>query len=215
MTYKPNHRLEELMRKACPWSMYYAERSYFEAGYFAEEGRLVDKYLKRPSDILVLGSGNGREARPICRDGHRIICMDRGSLYLVSGQKLFASEEIQNVRFIQADVANLPFAGCCFDLVFFSLYSIHGERRFSIMNDIRRCLRKEGLVLLTVCTPLYGKLRPELDDWAWVSSVEQLCQEVSSCGFELLESAVDRPRPEYRFSMLRKQYTEDRRTTVG
>jgi len=209
LTHNSNDSLKEVFRKVFPWGTLFAERSNFEWGYFIEEGRLVAKYLKPQSDVLVIGSGNGREARPICRDGHRIVCMDIGLLYLICGQKLFAAEGVWNVDFVQVDVANLPFMSCCFDFVFFSLYSSQGERRFDVMNRIRRILRIDGFLLLTVCTPLYKQLHPNLDDWTWVSSVEQLYQEVSSCGFELLESVVDPSRPEYRFSMLKKQDARD------
>jgi hypothetical protein len=40
--------------------------------------------------------------------------------------------------------------------------------------------------------------------WAWIANGTQLQQEVSLCGFELLESQVDPTRPEYRFALIRQ-----------
>lgn len=201
----------ETFRKTCPWGVRFAGRSNFQWGYFIEEGRLVEKYLKRPSDVLVIGSGNGREARPICRDGHRIVCIDIESMYLKSGQNLFAREGIQDIRFIKANMAKLPFEEESFNFIFFSLWTHAGKRRARVLEGIRRILRGDGLVLLTACTPLYKLKHPEIDEACCVADEERLRLEVSSCGFELLESAVDPARPEYRFSILKKQDKRDKK----
>ena len=68
-------RVKEITDKVLPWGKLFAERDNFEFGYSKEEGRLVSEYLqKKPSDVLVIDSGNGREARPICRD--RVISVE-------------------------------------------------------------------------------------------------------------------------------------------
>lgn len=201
-----SEELKHTLRSLCPWGSLYVERRNYEGGYFATESYLVDKYLQTPSTILIIGAGNGREARPIRDDGHRIVCIDIGLLYLLSGQKLFASEDAQNISFVLADATGLPFANQCFDFVFFSLYSSLGKSRYSVMTRVRQVIRPSGFLLITTCTPLYKRLypHPKTANWAWISNDTQLQQEVSLCGFELLESQVDPARSEYRFALVRR-----------
>jgi SAM-dependent methyltransferase len=184
-----------------PWGRLFALRENFEFGFFSEERRLVAKYLTKPSDILVIGSGNGREARPICRDGHRIVCMDMGLTYVQSGKNLFAAEGIPNVFFIAADTFVLPFLKSCFDFIFFSLYSYAEKRRFTVIKEIGNILRPKGVVLISAGTPCYRQKTKK--EFACFESVDELQRDVSSCGFELIEGAVDPLRPEYMFAVLR------------
>ena len=56
-------RVKEITDKVLPWGKLFAERDNFEFGYSKEEGRLVSEYLqKKPSDVLVIDSGNGRDS---------------------------------------------------------------------------------------------------------------------------------------------------------
>jgi len=61
-----------------------------QAGYLNAEGRLIERYFKNKSKqhILVVGSGNGREARQICHYDCQIICLDISSLYLKAGRSI-------------------------------------------------------------------------------------------------------------------------------
>jgi hypothetical protein len=197
--------LSKFLSKNLPWGKLFATRSNFEDGYLIDEGYFVTKYLKTPSEVLVMGSGNGREARPICRQGHKIVCFDVGGLYCSSGQALFRKEGIRNVYFVEADIFHLPFIESSFDFIFFSLYSTVGERRFEMLKNIRFVLCPSGLVLLGCLTPLYRQQHKKLPlgGYIFISSEAELNNEVSSCGFDLLESRVDAKRPEYRFSILR------------
>jgi len=195
-------RWREIIHRDLPWGAVFATRPNFEWGYFIDEGKLVAKYLRSPGDVLVIGSGNGREARPICRDGHWVVCMDIGLTYLKSGQRLFAREGIQDVLFLQANMAQLPFEEDSFDFIFFSLYGI-GEKRFDVLAGIRRVLRPNGLILLTAGTPLC-EAKHALENQVYIANEAQLREELSPRGFEILESSVDPERPEYRVSILRK-----------
>jgi ubiquinone/menaquinone biosynthesis C-methylase UbiE len=127
-------------------------------------------------------------------------------IYLQVGKRLFKSEGVHTVRFVAADTSNgLPFRKEHFDFVFFSYYSSCGGHRFDLMHDIHRVMRPGAFLLLCSCTPLYPKQRPSrnFDHWIWIENADQLRQEISVCGFGLIESETDPERPEYRFSMLR------------
>jgi len=44
---------KDVLSKVCPWGTFFAKRYNFESGYLLEEARLVTKYLKMPSYVLV------------------------------------------------------------------------------------------------------------------------------------------------------------------
>ena len=148
-------RFHESLDKEMPWGSLFAERCNFESGYIALERYFVDKYLKKPSSVLVFGSGNGREARPIAWNGHRIVCFDIGFLYVKSGAVFCAREGLQNIHFLQADMYALPFAGEAFDFVFFSIYGVAGEWRFDVLRRVREILRPGGMVMIVTVTPIH------------------------------------------------------------
>jgi len=199
-----------LMKKTIPWGKEFLRRRNVEAGYKSEEGRLVKKYLQNPSFVLIIGSGNGREARPISRGGHKIVCLDYGYLYLSCGRKYFENEGICNIDYLQADMlTDLPIKDNTFEFVIFSMYSVCGARRFSVMRAIHRIMRTGGMLLLGCCTPIYPKLYPTSHDYinkefTLIDSASQLEQEVSLCGFKLLESGICPARTEYRKAILEK-----------
>ena len=193
-------RKTNVLRRNFPWGFTFAKRENFEGGYFIKESQLVEKFLTKPSDVLVIGSGNGREARPICQNGHKIVCIDVVEAYLKSGRELFSSIGVNSVQFIKADMADLPFKDKSFDFIFFTLYSFAGADRFKVLGGINRVLKPERNLLLVSVTHRYRKIA----NWVYIDSASQLRKEVSQCGFNLIESGVDPKRQEYRFSMLRK-----------
>jgi SAM-dependent methyltransferase len=59
-----------------------------------EGARLFASYLTRPSSVLEIGPGNGRDARFLAQLGHHVICADISSVAL---QQLMAIAEEQNL----------------------------------------------------------------------------------------------------------------------
>lgn len=167
------------------------------------EARLVARYLTAPGDVLVIASGNGREARPLVAGGHRIVCVDLGPDYLSIGRTLFAREGTTSVRFAAADMYHLPFAPRSFDFIFCSTYSRAAERRFDLLRHVARLLRPGGHVLLLGVTPVARSfaLGPEE---AYIESDEQFRAEVSGCGLEYLESGIGADAPDYRLAIARR-----------
>jgi len=203
MTISESKVLKIIYGKGAPFGSLFAQRSNFNHGLFNAEAYFVTKYLNTSRDVLVIGAGNGREARPIWRQGHRIVCMDIGWIYCRAGENLFRAEGAQNVFFLQANMYDLPFRKESFDFVFFSVYSFAASKRFKMLQNIRFCLRPHGLVLLSCYTPLYKKLYKKLPKGRiFIAKVSELQREINLSGFKLLESRVDPVRCEYRASML-------------
>ena len=192
----------ESLARGMPWGPLFAERRNFEYGYFTVEGHFVEKYLKKPSSVLVFGSGNGREARPIARAGHRIVCFDIGLLYVKGGSVLCTREGLENIHFLQADMYALPFAKETFDFVFLSMYCVAGKRRFEVLSRVRETLHSGGMVMLTTLTPLYARLPTPDTVLLAEEEMDEEIKKIEGCGFRFLESRVDPSRNEYRKAVL-------------
>lgn len=192
--------------RSAPWGPEYFTRRNLCAGYFTEEGRLVAGFLNPRSDVLIIGSGNGREAFPILNEGHRIICLDFALGYLLVGKKLLELARNTTTYFVQGEMIALPFREAAFSFVFFSLYSCAGEKRFAMLNDIRRLLQPHGHVLVSVITPAYRIPHGTFQRWGkWrvFSNIAELRAEMTINGFEVLEGGIDPVRPEYIMAILR------------
>jgi SAM-dependent methyltransferase len=182
------------LARGMPWGPLFAERRNFEYGYFTSEHHFVAKYLKKPSSVLVFGSGNGREARPIAADGHWIVCFDIGFLYAKGGSMLCAREGLGNIHFLQADMYSLPFAIDTFDFIFFSIYPTAGKRRFEVLHQVREILRPGGMVMVMIPTPLYRRHIPNLPPDFVTLTEEEVAEEIvriEECRFRFRESSVD------------------------
>lgn len=183
--------------------MMFGTRDNFEGGYFAKEGELVAKYLKNGDDVLVCGSGNGREARPIADKARRIVCFDYGLGYLMAGKKLCGEGGIKNVDFVLADALNLPFPPDSFDFVFFSIFSSLKENRFNVLNGIHKILKRNSYVLILCYLPWAKKAIKY--GFAGCNNVSELAAEVRKWGFTLIEGDQDKKHKKYIFAILSPQ----------
>ncbi len=192
--------LVEKKLKLFPWTTMFATKANFESGYFAKEGELVSKYLKNGDNVLICGSGNGREARPIVHKANRIVCFDYGLGYLLAGKKLCESQEIKNVHFLLADVLHLPFHSASFDFIFFGTFSSLKENRLMVMNDIYKLLRRDGFVLVCCYLPWAPKaIRYGFPTYKDVIGLEK---EVTQYKFNLVEGGQDPEHNRYIFAIL-------------
>jgi ubiquinone/menaquinone biosynthesis C-methylase UbiE len=201
------HHLAHSYHKNLPWGVDYLTRKNLLAGYMAEEGRLVARYLQPRSRILIIGAGNGREALPIIDEGHTIVCIDYAHTYLLAGDKILRTARKPTVYFVNADMHNLPLHDNIFSFIFFSLYSCAGARRLSILKDIARVAQTGAHVLLTACTPSYRqstRAPAACSKWHFFNTIDELRNEAEAGGFELLEAATEPLRPVYLLAILKK-----------
>ena len=205
-----NKKIISRLKDELSWGLLYAKDFNYRFGYFSKEGVLVKKYFKNPGRVLVLGSGNGREARPISGGKDKIFCVDYVRFYLEAGKKLFASDGISGVEFLQADIYKLPFKRSSFGFIFNSLYTNYASFRIQMLKSLRELICDGGYLLLTTQARHYldignkmGWDKKFFSDWTNIEDPEQISEESTECGFERLETIQDDKRSEYIFSMLR------------
>lgn len=198
------NRFNELFHKAFPWGMAYASREHFERGYTKKEEEFVERYFpETSSNILVIASGNGREARPIADERHKIICVDCCFTYLQSAQALFGSEKTEGVFFVQANAESLPFSDGSFDFVFFSIYSVLKDKRFTVMRRLLRMLRSGGAILVGTSMPSHCARKPGNGGCKVFRDEEEFRDDLQFCGCEVLEVGFDSNRPRYPKAVVR------------
>lgn len=96
--------------------------------------------------VLELGSGPGRDAMALATMGYIVVACDRSS-------SAFAECDATAVSMVRVDHScPLPFRGGCFDVVFsaLSLHYMPWDRTLAAFGEVRRVLRRDGLLLFQV-----------------------------------------------------------------
>jgi len=109
---------------------------------FVEE--LKDNKL---SKILEVGCGNGRDSIFFSRAGMNVTAIDVSPSAIELAQSNAAKEEITNIRFMVANVEELPFTDNEFESLF-TLSVIHSTNLKKTISQIARVVRKGGLVFI-------------------------------------------------------------------
>lgn len=106
------------------------------------------KYVKEGERILDLGCGNGRLFEFFKNRNVEYIGVDNVEKLIEIARKKYPE-----AKFLVGDALNLPFSDNYFDKVF-SIAVFHhipsGEFRLQFLKEVRRVLKQEGLLILTV-----------------------------------------------------------------
>lgn len=97
------------------------------------------------SHILEIGCGTGRTACYLAKRGYRVTAIDLNRQMLDKAVRRARRERV-DVRFVQADVASLPFPEHHFDMVFVESVTIFTPWR-SALTEYRRVLKPGGLMV--------------------------------------------------------------------
>lgn len=159
--------------------------------------QLVDHYLngKKPADILDLGCGPGRLSIPLCRAGHRLVCVDRDPEALISLRQRADAIGVHPVA-ILSNIESLPKEALgAFD-VLLVFHVIHWLASTSVIADAATCLRPDGLLVLSYFDRndlsdmlFYQIVGPDVLDLqrSLTPSSETTIGTLSARGFHLLE----------------------------
>jgi SAM-dependent methyltransferase len=129
-------------------------RDTFAAGddpeYVEQILPLTREHIAGSQHVLDVGTGEGQVARAAKEAGAQsVVAVDRSTAMLDEARKRGG-----DITFVQADVAELPFADASFDAVTTSLVLEHVEELEQSINEISRVLTPGGRFLLFINHPL-------------------------------------------------------------
>jgi SAM-dependent methyltransferase len=100
-------------------------------------------------DVLDVGAGDGALASLLAPRARRITCLDKSAKMVAAAQKRLKSAE--NVRVVQGDVLEMPFANASFDVVLAFNVLVYLDDPFRALAEAHRVLRANGkLVVVTL-----------------------------------------------------------------
>ena len=114
------------------------------------------------SVIVDVGSGNGRHLIPSSKQCNYAIGIDVSTEMLKVVQEKIVNEKINNVTLIHSSAENIPLKNNSADAVLYiaALHSIPGrENRVKSLKEIKRILKKDGKLLVSVWSRYQDKFR--------------------------------------------------------
>jgi SAM-dependent methyltransferase len=127
--------------------------SFMSARNLESHAAFVLPLLDRGLEVLDVGCGPGTITQGIAEHvlPGRVTAIDRDPIQIAHAARLAEGREQTNLRFIAANVYELPFPAATFDLVFSHALFEHLSNPRHALAEIRRVLRPGGLVAL--CSP--------------------------------------------------------------
>ncbi len=111
-------------------------------------------YLNVDDILLDIGCGSAVDSIRAAKLVKKVTGLDIDSTSLNSARKIVAAEKIKNIRFMLHNAnKKLPFPNNNFDKVVCSDVLEHLEKRTYALNEIRRVLKKNGLLFLVTDNP--------------------------------------------------------------
>ncbi|EIT86707.1 methyltransferase type 11 [Fictibacillus macauensis ZFHKF-1] len=163
--------LDSLLREPAPfWNEFYTDREK-KIPFFLNlpDENLVnyfEKGLLKPGKVLELGSGPGRNALYLARQGCEVDAVDLSQEAIQWGKER-ALENKLNVHFINNDIFNMEVKEGSYDLVYDSgcFHHIAPHRRMSYIDLLHKAIKPNGFFSL-ICFVAGGRLGgSEISDW--------------------------------------------------
>lgn len=128
--------------------------------------------LNAPADVLDLGCGQGRDALPLARAGHRVLAVDMAASGLAQLAKDAETEDLPIIC-QQADLAGYRPDGR-FDLILADrvLHMMNPTDRLDLMRRTISCLKPGGRVLILDEARNIAALRLLFDPESWGMEVQ-------------------------------------------
>jgi ubiquinone/menaquinone biosynthesis C-methylase UbiE len=106
---------------------------------------IFDRLELRPDDrLLDVATGTGAAGRQLAASVAEVVGVDSTGAMLAAGRREAETAGLENVEFVQADAASLPFEDASFDVVV-CRFSIHHFQEPAVqMKEMVRCLRPGG-----------------------------------------------------------------------
>ncbi|WP_176087282.1 class I SAM-dependent methyltransferase [Virgibacillus dokdonensis] len=113
------------MKEEYPWKTFFGEKYLNFSPYILNKTRTVEEIegikkllcMSEKSVILDLGSGNGRIAMPLAKEGHNLFCLDGSKTAIESGKTISAQQNMNNINWILSEMADMSFNNDMFDFI--------------------------------------------------------------------------------------------------
>ena len=137
----------------------YAEYAHPMANaIFSEAFAIMAPFIAADARVLDAGCGPGTEALRVARHASRgeVVGVDLAAGMVIEARRAARASGLNNLTFIQADVANLPHAfDAGFDVVYSCLAHHHYGDPLAAARSIRRCLRAGGISFVVDAGPAW------------------------------------------------------------
>lgn len=113
-----------------------------------------EKHLSLKDTVLDVGAGSCQDSIKIADKVTKIVCFEINMNMLNAAKKTIAKIGKKNIRLVQGDAnKKLPFKNSSFDKVVCSDVLEHLEQRNFAIDEIKRVLKKRGLLFLVTDNP--------------------------------------------------------------
>ncbi len=131
-----------------------------QAGLYDQERQILESLPQKCGDLLLLGTGGGREAIPLSQIGFRVTGVDFVADMVRETQAYGASMGVV-IDGIVSELSDLELTPAAYDVIWFStvLYSATPTRkgRTALLGRLKNALKPEGIL---VCQCMFNFSRP-------------------------------------------------------
>lgn len=118
---------------------------------YSTDGHWYLKFLSKDDDVLDVGCGNGMHTFHASEAARHVVGIDYSERNLRHAEELKRIRGVSNVDFVAGDLSKpLPFDDARFDKILFLDVLEHLNERVTALRGIRRVLKPEGILLLSV-----------------------------------------------------------------
>ncbi|MGA7075310.1 MAG: class I SAM-dependent methyltransferase [Halobacteriota archaeon] len=132
----------------------YDEKRFFcrcAAIYNEIQQRIVYGYLKKCQTVLDAGTGTGRFALYLSRQGIDVIAIDSSKeMLLRAKRKALVDEHGRRINFIVADIEHLPFDSSVFDGICSIHVLVHLKNIHRVVEEYARVLKVDGILAVDI-----------------------------------------------------------------
>lgn len=174
---------------------------------FTQKAQDLSRYLSKGAMVLDVGTGRGKLLEALSMFGFKAIGLEKNSALVVNGNtELKAKGKEKEVRFMEGDVLDIPFADESFDGVtdIGLLHHLKPEDFETYVSEMARVLKSGGyafIATLSKNTPNYFDWAPSLaeasdferDGVKYHFFSDEELTELFQDNFEMVETSFDAP----------------------
>ena len=117
--------------------------------WFLAEGKYLRENITKNAKVLEVGCGEGRSIKDILPITKNITGIDIDIEAIEKTKKIF--KNYSKIKMLVMDGTNLSFENNSFDYVLcMTTFANFGDKKYKILEEMRRVVRKEGFIIISV-----------------------------------------------------------------